>query len=157
MPRGFGGPPNWWNKRFNGCQHRLTVPRQGVLDVLSKTSKHLSAEEIYLEVHKVYPMIGLSSVYRILEWLVQLGVVMKFDFGDKKARYELINNSAEGGHHHHLICRKCKKIIDYTEFISDEVEFIKKAERGLSKKYNFDIEDHIIHFRGLCSECKKSG
>ncbi|MBN1621490.1 MAG: transcriptional repressor [Endomicrobiales bacterium] len=156
MPKGFGGPPGWWARRFRGLEHRLTIPRQSVIDVLSKTSKHLSAEDIYLEVHKVYPMIGLSSVYRILEWLVQLGVVMKFDFGDKKARYELIKESREEHHHHHLVCRKCKRVIDYTEFINDEVEFIKKAEQGLSKKYNFKIEDHIIQFRGLCSECKET-
>lgn len=156
MPRGFGGPPGWWARRINAYGQKLTIPRQGVIDVLSKTTKHLSAEDIYLEVHKVYPMIGLSSIYRILEWLVNLGIVMKFDFGDKKARYELIKGPREEHHHHHLVCRRCKRIIDYTEFIDDEAEFIKKAEEGLSKKYDFKIEDHIIHFRGLCSQCKES-
>ena len=156
MPGRFRGPSGWWNKRFHGCGYRLTMPRQAVFEVLNKTSKHLSAEDIYLEVHKIYPMTGLSSVYRILEWLVRLGVVIQFDFGDKKTRYELIRGSKEDHRHHHLICRKCKKIIDYTEFINDEIEFIKKTEQGLSKKYDFKIEDHIIHFRGLCSKCKES-
>ena len=145
--------PFWWHGRFRGCGYRLTIPRQAILDVLSRTSKHLSAEDIYLEVHKVYPGVGLTTVYRTLELLVQMGLVFKFDFGDGRSRYEL----AEGPHtqhHHHLVCTNCGRIIDYREFIDEEVRVLKQAEETLSKKYNFRIETHQIHFLGLCSKCK---
>ena len=153
MPGRFRGPPGWWNKRFHGCGYRLTMPRQAVFEVLNKTSKHLSAEDIYLEVHKIYPMTGLSSVYRILEWLVQLGTVVKFDFGDGRARYELVKETKDG-HHHHLVCTNCKRVVDYTDFIDEEIELLKKTEKALSKKYDFEIRGHIMQFKGLCDKCK---
>ena len=146
------GPP-WWHGRFKGCGYKLTAPRDSILSILSKTAEHLSAEEVYLRVHKVYPAIGLTTIYRTLELLVRLGMVYKYDFGDGRSRYEL----AEGPnveHHHHLVCNECGRIINYTDFIDEEVEFFKKIEKTLSKKYDFTIETHQLHFLGLCNECK---
>jgi len=132
----------------------MTVPRQAILDVLSRTSKHLSAENVYIAVHKIYPNVGLTTVYRTLELLVRMGLVFKFDFGDGRARYELSEGPKGAGHHHHLVCTNCGRVIDYTDFIDEEVELLNRTEKGLSKKYNFDITNHLIQFYGLCEGCR---
>jgi len=132
----------------------MTRPREAILDVLGKTKDHLSAEEIYLSVHKFYPNIGLTTVYRNLELLVEMGMVMKFDFGQGKAKYELTDQYSGKGHHHHLVCLKCFRVIDYNEFMDDELQFLKNAQQGLSKKYDFEITGHLIQFHGYCSQCK---
>lgn len=133
---------------------RLTTPRKIILDILSKTEEHPSAEEIYLKVHKNYPNIGLTTVYRTLELLISWGVVHKFDFGEGKSRYELIDHPDGLGHHHHLICSVCKKIINYTDFVDEELKLITKLEERLSKKHNFAINNHVIEFYGYCNDCK---
>jgi Fur family transcriptional regulator, ferric uptake regulator len=154
MPWKNGTGPPWLQGKFKGCGYRLTAPRQAILDVLNKTKEHLCAEDIYLEVHKVHPAIGLTTVYRTLELLVQTGMVFKFDFGDGKARYELSDSPKGIGHHHHLVCTGCGRIIDYTDFIDEEIELLKKTERGLAKKYHFKITNHLIQFHGLCGQCQ---
>ena len=160
MPRGFRfqpqqnlGPP-WWHGRFKRGGFRITLPRQEILNVLILTKRHLSAEDIYLNVHKKYPAVGLTTVYRTLELLVNMGLLRRFDFGDGRARYELIGGPKGAVHHHHLVCTNCGRVIDYTEFIDDEKELLDKTEKGLSKKYNFKILDHQLSFFGLCSQCK---
>ena len=155
MPRGFGRKNNSCEGRLKGCGYRLTLARQAILDVLTRTKKHLSAEEIYHEVYKIYPASGLSTVYRTLELLVQIGLVNKFDFGDGRARYELEAETEDEKHHHHhhLVCIQCQRVINYTDFIDEEVELLRKTERGLSKKYNFKIKKHILQFYGLCDKC----
>ncbi|MCF7908587.1 MAG: transcriptional repressor [Candidatus Omnitrophica bacterium] len=147
--------PSWWQGKFKGCGYRFTVPRRAILDVLGATSVHVSAEDVYIKVHKDYPNVGLTTVYRTLELLVQMGLVIRSDFGDRRARYEL-NQGPKGQrhHHHHLVCRNCGRVIDYTDFIKDEIELLQKTEKGLSKKYNFKIDDHVIQFYGLCDKCK---
>lgn len=145
----------WWHRKFRGCGYRLTVPREVIFTVLSKTSKHLSAEEIYIEVHKTYPAIGLTTIYRTLELLVEMGFILKFDFGDKRARYELAEGLQGKQHHHHLLCTDCGKIIDYTDFAKEEKELLGQTEKGLSEKFNFKITNHLIQFYGLCSKCQK--
>jgi len=144
----------WWQGRLRGGGYRITVPRQTILDILSKTSKHLSAEDVYIAVREIYPAIGLTTVYRTLEILAQMGVVSKFDFGDRRARYELVKDAQGKNHHHHLICTNCKRAIDFTDFIDQEIELLKKIEKGLSKKYNFEIVNHVIQFYGLCDKCR---
>ena len=98
----------------------------------------LTAEDIYIKVHKAYSGIGLTTVYRTLELLVNMGVVVKFDVGDSKARYELAMGPKGIRHHHHLICTTCGRIIDYTDFIDEEKDLLDRAEKGLSKRYNFE-------------------
>ena len=148
------GPP-WWHGRFRGCGYRLTIPREVILDVLSNTSKHLSAEDIYLEVHKNYPVVGLTTVYRTLELLTNMGLISKFDFGDGKARYELSIGPKGTRHHHHLVCSECGRVIDYIDFIDDEKELLGQIEKGLSRKFKFKITNHLIQFYGLCEKCNK--
>ena len=156
MPRGFGRGSVGWHGRFRGYGYRRTLSRQAILDVLNRTSKHLSAEEIYLQVHKIHPSSGLSTVYRTLELLVQVGLVFKFDFGDGRARYELVRNpEGQHHHHHHLVCTSCNRVIDYTDFIEDEIQLLEKTEKGLFDKYNFKITKHIIQFHGLCDKCRE--
>ncbi|MGQ9603183.1 MAG: Fur family transcriptional regulator [bacterium] len=146
----------WWMGRFRGCGHRITVPRQMILQVLSKASGHLSAEDIYLQVHKAYPSIGLATVYRTLDLLTRMGVVSKFDFGDGRARYE-IAHPHRGKQHHHLICTNCWRVMDYTDFIGEEMDLLNRTEKWLSDKYAFKITHHSIHFYGLCEKCQSKG
>jgi Fur family transcriptional regulator, ferric uptake regulator len=155
MPGRRGMMGQEWGGKFKGCGYRMTVPRQAIMEVLNGTGKHLSAEDIYMKVHRTYPNVGLTTVYRTLELLTQMGLIVKFDFGDGRSRYEPIEE-AENGHHHHLVCTSCKRIIEYTEFIDEEMDFLKRAEKGLSKKYGFDIRSHIIQFYGLCDKCKSA-
>ena len=148
------GPP-WWHGRFRGGGYRLTIPRQVILNVLSTNPGHLSTEDIYLAVHKTYPAVGLTTVYRTLDLLTQMGLVSKFDFGDGRSRYEL----AAGPnikHHHHLVCTNCGRVIDYTLFTNKETELLTQTEDALSKKYNFKINSHQIHFLGLCEKCQNA-
>jgi len=155
MPGGHRGGDHWWCGRFRGHGYRMTVPREAILSLLSTTYKHLSAEDIYIALHKSYPNIGLTTIYRTLELLIKMGFVLKFDFGDGRARYELSQGPKGMRHHHHLVCTNCGRVIDYTDFIDEEVELLNQTEKGLSKKYNFDITNHLIQFYGLCEDCRR--
>ncbi len=146
------GPP-WWHGKFSGCGYRLTIGRGAILDVLSKSEGHLSAEDIYMKIHPRHPNIGLTTIYRTLDVLSSLGMVYKLDFGDGRARYEFAEGPKGAHHHHHLVCTDCNRVIDYTDFIDEEVELLKQTEEGLSKKYNFKITNHLIQFYGLCQKC----
>ena len=131
---------------------RITEPRQAVMEVLKNASGHPSAEEIYFLVHRNNPGVGLATIYRILDLLVKTGLIRRYDFGQGKARYELVRQ--DGSHHHHLICRNCGRIIDYDDFLDQEKELVGKIEAALSKKHNFKIESHNLIFYGLCSKCR---
>ncbi len=143
-----------WGGELRDYGYRMTRPRQAILDVLGKTADHLSAEDIYLSVREVYPNIGLTTVYRTLELLAEKGWVVKFEFGQGKAKYELAEKYGSKGHHHHLVCNACSRVIDYSDFMDDEVQFLTRTEKGLSRKYGFQITGHQIRFSGYCDQCR---
>ena len=153
MPERIKRSLNRHYERLNNYCCRLTKPRQAILDVLDRGNRHLDAEQIYKRASKIYPALGLASVYRNLELLVRIGLIWKFDAGDDKARYEIAQRPGET-HHHHLICKKCNTVIDYSESIDNERDFLREREKNLSRKYNFKIENHSIDFFGLCNKCK---
>ena len=145
--------PHKWRHRFRDHVSRWTVPREALLNLLSRTSKHMTAKEIYAALHRLYPGIGLTTVYRTLDLLSQMGLIHKIDIGDGQSRYEF-SAGEKKEHHHHLICTNCGRIIDYTDFIDEELELVKKAEKNLAQKYNFLIKNHNIEFYGLCANCR---
>ncbi len=138
---------------FKGYAARMTAPRETILEFMRRSSKHMSAKEVYASIHKKYPGIGLSTVYRTLDLLAKMGVVTKLCLKDGQIRYEYRSNEKDD-HHHHLICTQCGRIINYREFEEEELTLIRKTEKKLSKKFNFEIQDHNIEYLGLCDKCK---
>jgi len=145
--------PLWWHGKFKGYGYKITAGREIVLGILAGSEKHLSAEEIYIKAHAINSAIGMTTIYRTLDILVEMKLVNKFDFGDGRSRYELSEGPKGARHHHHLVCTSCNKVIDYTDFIDEEVELLARTEKSLTGKYNFKISQHLIQFYGLCENC----
>ena len=144
--------PHRWQFKFQGHVSRWTVSREAILDLLSRTVKHMSAKEIYTSLYQRHPSLGLTTVYRTLDLLTRMNLINKITLGDGQRRFEF-KKGGKKGHHHHLICTECDQIINYTEFEEEELSLIKKTEDKLANKYNFKITDHNIEFYGLCEKC----
>jgi Fur family ferric uptake transcriptional regulator len=151
MPKEKCCKKDGWQGKFHGAGCRMTAGRETVISVLQSTKEHLSADEIFIKAREINPDIGLTTVYRTLERLSGMAEVHRLNSGDKRARFELADN--EKGHHHHLVCTKCNKILDYDDFIDDEMKLLKDTEKKLSKKYSFKINSHLIQFYGTCDKC----
>lgn len=132
---------------------RFTKPRQVIGEVLTNDSRPLSAEEIYLKVHESYPKIGLTTVYRNLEKLEQMGLVLKLHLGDGRNRYKLYQDPLNPEYHHHMICTSCKRIIDYEDFENEEIRLLRKVQKVFAQKHNFEITGQFIQFYGVCKSC----
>jgi Fur family ferric uptake transcriptional regulator len=141
------------NGKIKRVGHRMTAGREAILGILSQSTGHLSAEDIYIKVHAKKPSIGLTTIYRTLELLVNIGMVAKFDFGDGRARFELLQGPKCVKYHHHIVCTGCSRIIEYSDFISEELAILETIQQKLSKKYDFLITNHLVQYCGLCAKC----
>lgn len=129
--------------------YKLTLQRRAILDIIVKSEgKHLTAEELYDEVKKECPEIGLATVYRTLQLLEEMKILSKLDIGDGSSRYELIHED-ENHQHHHLICNNCGKVIEV------KGDLLESLEHNIEEKYDFKVLNHSVKFYGLCSECLK--
>lgn len=123
----------------------MTPQRMLVIEALHDADRHISAEEIFDQLHGRYPYSNISTVYRTLELLKELNLVTETDFGEGRVRYHV----AEKGHHHHLVCRSCGRITDLDESV------LHPLKDALLCDYDFDADLRHIAIPGECSECRK--
>ena len=128
--------------------YKMTPQRKQILQIFVEHPEHLSAEDVYGILREQDSEIGLATVYRALDLLSELGILVKIDFGDGCARYELNTADPNVHHHHHLICVKCKKVIEVEEDLLDDLE------ATISKKSGFQILNHEVKFFGYCKDCR---
>ena len=123
----------------------MTPQRMLVIEALHSADRHISAEEIYEQLHARYPYSNISTVYRTLELLKNFNLVTETDFGEGRVRYHV----AEKGHHHHLVCHSCGKIMDLDESV------LYSLRDALFRDYDFDADLRHLAISGECSDCRK--
>ena len=130
--------------------YKMTPQRKEILKIFVEHSDkhHMSAEDVYNLLRKSDSEIGLATVYRALDLLSELGILVQVEFGDGCARYELNTADPNTHHHHHLICVKCKRVIEFEEDLLDDLETTIAEESG------FRILNHEVKFFGYCKDCQ---
>lgn len=129
--------------------YKLTPQRRSIVDtIIANEGKHLTTEEIYDEVKRDCPEIGLATVYRTILLLEEMGIVYKLDLNDGCSRYELAHVN-ETHRHHHLVCNNCGKVLEV------EDDLLEELETQIEASYKFKILDHSVKFFGLCENCKE--
>ena len=124
---------------------RLTPQRMMVLSVLAEHGGHMTAEAILELVRPDYPYLNLSTVYRTLDLLVELGLVAETDLGSGVRQFELLGEAP----HHHLICQHC----GHTAEIDDAA--LQPLRDYLHQVYGFEARmDHFAIF-GTCRACRE--
>ena len=123
---------------------RLTLSRRHVIEVLCEHPDHLTVQDVqgYLERQSID--LNETTIYRVLQWLKDVGIVSQTDLGRSEYVYQLI-----GPHvHHHLVCLHCGAVID----VDDSV--IAPLRATLRAEYDFEPRiDHMAIF-GICARCR---
>ena len=122
---------------------RMTPQRQLIVDAIHDGAGHSTPEEIYRRVYSKAPAVNRATVYRNLDFLCEMRLVVAAQIGGQMV-YEL----AGAEPHHHLVCRKCNAI----EQIGHQTvkELFDKVEREQS--FLIDM-DHLALF-GVCKKCQ---
>ena len=130
---------------------KVTSQRLMVLNILSTHGdEHLTVEEIYDLAKEESPEIGLATIYRTVQVLLELHVIEKVTFDDGFARYELNGEETGSGHrHHHAICTQCGKVY------SLDTDLLDTLEKQVFKSLGFEVTDHEVKLYGLCSACRR--
>jgi Fur family ferric uptake transcriptional regulator len=127
--------------------HRSGGARRAVIESLADQGCCRSAQEIFDQLRADGRRVGIASVYRILELLQSLGLVVRLDLGGGVARYE---PSLPGGeHHHHMVCVGCGEVQPF------EDPALERALSGASKRAPFSVHEHDVVLRGRCPDCRR--
>ena len=129
---------------------KVTNQRLLVLETIAgHPGEHLTAEEIYELAKEQYPEIGLATIYRTVQVLVELNVIDKVSFDDGFVRYELGSAKADSHHHHHAICQECGRVLAF------EGDLLETLEQALYDTMGFVVTDHEVKLTLYCKDCIK--
>lgn len=128
---------------------KVTQQRLLVLGIMAgHPGEHLTAEEIYDLAKQSCPEIGLATIYRTVQVLVELHIIDRVSFDDGYARYELGEEKEAKHRHHHAICKSCGKVLSFEDDLLDALE------AALYDRIGFTVADHEVKLFGYCKECK---
>jgi len=132
-------------EKLRGRDLRITPQRYAVLCILAASEEHPGVDQIYREVKARFPTTSLATVYKTVSLLKELGEVLELGFHDGNNRYD----GNRPYPHPHVICTKCKKIMD------PELATLDELSREMGRKTGYKIQSHRLDFFGVCPECQR--
>jgi len=124
--------------------YKLTPQRLAVARILARSEGHPSVDAIHDHLQEDFPTMSLATVYRNVMLIKSLGEVLEIGFPEGGNRYD----GNKPYPHPHVICVRCKKIID------PELSSLKDVTREVMATSGFKILTHRMDFFGICSACQ---
>ncbi|MGQ9667871.1 MAG: Fur family transcriptional regulator [Anaerolineae bacterium] len=131
-------------QKFRNLGYRLTPQRLALLRLIAESQGHPSAKDLFDEIRAQYPTTSLATIYKTLNILKELDEVLELGFSDDDNRYD----GNKPYPHPHIICIRCRKIVDFDRDVITDLESQLAAASG------FEIVSHRLDFYGLCPECR---
>lgn len=122
----------------------LTIQRRAILEALMSSSDHPTADQLYGIISSKLKGVSRTTVYRVLDAFVSIGIAKKISNPQSKARFD-----ADMSRHDHLVCMNCGLVID----LFDQNLCNLQVPAGVHG--DFRVMDYSITFTGLCEACNK--
>ena len=132
-----------WKHTLRDRGYRITPQRQLVFEAVVAL-EHSTPEELLARVQSTAAGVNLSTVYRTLEVLEEVGLVTHTHLGHGASTY----HPAAATQHLHLVCRACGSVEEADASLADD--FVGRLERA----HGFDTDVHHFAIYGLCAACR---
>jgi Fur family ferric uptake transcriptional regulator len=127
--------------------YRLTPQRNLIWEVLRDAGRHLTADEVTAEVRRTLPDVNVSTVYRTLELLVSLDLVVETRLEGSACYYEVSPEPT----HHHFVCTQCGAVGHFSD------DLLTPVHAELTRRHAFSVDQIQVTAFGVCRECRAAG
>jgi len=144
------GEAQTWSEHVHAVLARAGLKRGGarerIIDLLAQEPCALSAVEIEDALRAEGKPTGRASIYRVLELLVDHGLVERVAVGHGLSRFERTHPGGE--HHDQLVCDQCGRLVAFDD------PALEQAIDDLSERLGVRVEHHDVVLRGACERCE---
>jgi Fur family ferric uptake transcriptional regulator len=125
------------------ASRRPTRQQVAVAQLLEHTDDFTSAQTVHARLREAGEGVGLATVYRALQSMVEAGTVDVLRTDDGEAVYRACSNH----HHHHLVCRECGKTVEV------EGPTVESWADQVASEHGFTRVTHSLEIFGTCADC----
>lgn len=118
----------------------MTKYEKQIYDIVNTSYEHMTAEQIYVELKKIYPAVSRATIYNNLNKLCDLGLIRRVSLEDSPDRYDRIKK------HDHIVCQKCGRISDIS---------FEDLTQTLEKQFGENFLYYDLKVFYLCPDCRK--
>ncbi len=119
----------------------MTKYEKQIYDIVNASRKHMTAEQVYEELQKIYPAVARATVYNNLNKLCDVKLIRRVSLEDSPDRYDRIEK------HDHLVCQKCGRLSDVC---------FDDLTSALQKQFGDDFLSYDLKIFYICPECRKA-
>lgn len=119
---------------------RDTSQRRAIRQVFQESGRPMGPQEVLNGAKSIIPKIGIATVYRTLNSLVEEGWLVTVDLPGKSTVYEISGKT----HHHHFHCRECGRVYEVEGCPTDLMKMLPNG---------YKLEGHEIVLYGVCKKC----
>lgn len=123
---------------------RSTRQRRAVFAELESSDEFRSAQEIHEALSRSGDRVGLATVYRTLQSLVDAGEADTVQTDGGETAYRLCSDS----HHHHLVCRSCGRTVEI------EGPAVETWAAQVAAEHGYADVSHTLELFGTCPDCQ---
>lgn len=134
-------PPTDLPHELRSRGYRLTPQRQLVLEAVRRL-RHATPDAIASEVRRTASGVNITTVYRTLELLEELGVVTHAHLDHGAPAYHVADDE-----HVHVVCRVCNTVSDAP------VDLVSDVVRRMEQESGFTVDVGHITLFGTCAAC----
>lgn len=127
-------------------KHRVTGARRAVIQTLARRGGHPTAAQLSADIEQLHPGVHLTTVYRTLDFLTELGIVTHVHMGHGAAAYHL-SATDEVQEHLHARCRHCERVVDLPADLLDPIR------SRLASEWHFELDPRHVALSGVCQTC----
>lgn len=121
---------------------KVTHQRMEIYRTLVEQPDHPTAESVHKRLLPKLPTISLDTVYRTLATLEEHHLVARIQTTESQARFEAVCAP-----HHHLICSRCKRVVDFQWPAADQLHPPEDITNWGT------ITSKTIVMYGICTDC----
>lgn len=125
---------------------RMTPQRFAILEYLSKTDLHPTADEIFKALEADFPSMSVATVYNNLRVFKETGLVNELNYGDASSHFDFAAHD-----HYHILCQKCGRIVDF------QYQGLDSVENAAARLTGFQVASHRLEVYGECPDCLSKG
>lgn len=123
---------------------KFSKQRELIYNQVMEFPVHPTADQVYTALKQDNPNLSLGTVYRNLNQLSEMGMLLKIKIADGSDRFD-----GRTDLHYHMVCDKCSQVYDV------ELSELDKIRSVVSERYGHTLTSVTLNLNGVCCECSK--
>ncbi|MBE6901878.1 MAG: transcriptional repressor [Ruminococcaceae bacterium] len=124
---------------------KFSKQREMIYNQVMNFPVHPTADQVYTALKADNPNLSLGTVYRNLNQLSELGMLLKIRIADGSDRFDGRTDA-----HYHMVCDKCTQVFDV------ELSELDSLNDIVAEKYGHQLTIVTLNLNGICCDCRKN-